>query len=149
VNGTGIETPRWQEKDKFMPAGRKNFEPTEQLRRMVESLAGCGTRQDAIARITGIDAKTLRKHFRHELDCGADKANAQVANTLYKMATSGNCVAATIFWAKARNHWRETSRAQHRTDTENPMSTAVARALLAQATRSRPKEDENEQPITN
>ena len=131
-----------------MPAGRKTFEPTEQQRRMVESLAGCGTRQDAIARITGIDAKTLRKHFRHELNCGVDKANAQVANTLYKMATSGKCVAATIFWTKARNRWRETFRGEHKTDGENPMSIAAARAVLAEVILSRPKEDEDEQPIT-
>jgi hypothetical protein len=63
-----------------MPAGRRKFEPTEQQRRMAESLAGCGTPQDAIARIMEIDPKTLRKHFRRELACGADKAIAQVAN---------------------------------------------------------------------
>ena len=34
-------------------------------------------------------------------------ANARVAGTLFKMATSGECVAATIFWAKCRLHWSD------------------------------------------
>ena len=37
------------------------------------------------------------------------EANYKVAQTLYQMATSGECPAATIFWAKTRNHLRERS----------------------------------------
>lgn len=129
-----------------MPTGRKRFEPSEQQRRMVESLAGCGIRQDAIARMMQIDAKTLRKHFREELDCGADKANAQVANTAYKMATSGKVPAATIFWLKTRNGWRETARGDNSGDALLPVGTA--RMILAEAALGRPQEDEDEQPIT-
>lgn len=131
-----------------MPAGRKNFEPTEQQRRMVESLAGCGTTQDAIARIMEIDSKTLRKHFRRELDCGEDKANAQVANTGFKMAVSGKFPIMTKFWLQARNGWKESSR-QYAIDEEHPLSIAAARAAIAEATLSRPKEDEDEEPITS
>lgn len=131
-----------------MPAGRKSLEPTEQQRRMVESLAGCGTKQDAIARIMGIDPKTLRKHFRQELGCGGDKAIAQVAGTLFKMAISGECVAATIFFLKTRGGWRETPRGDH-SDADNPLSIRAARTMLAKATLSRPKEDEDEEPITS
>jgi hypothetical protein len=112
-------------------------------------LAGCGTKQDAIARIMGIDAKTLRKHFRPELDCGADKANAQVAGAAHKMAISCKCPALTIFWLKTRNRWRETSRVEFASDAENPLSIAAARAILAQAPLTRPEEDEDEAPITN
>jgi len=130
-----------------MPAGRKNFEPTEQQRRMAESLAGCGIKQKAIARIMEIDAKTLRKHFRHELACGADKAIAQVANTLYKMATSGKCVAATIFFLKSRGKWTETSRMGY-AGGDGPVSIDVARSMLAKLAHSRYKEDEDEGPIT-
>jgi hypothetical protein len=132
-----------------MPAGRKSFEPTEQQRRMAESLAGCGTPQEGIASIMDIDPKTLRKHFRRELDCGAAKANAQVANTLFKMATSGKCAPATIFWAKTRNGWRETSRVEHAPAGDGPVSIAAARAILAQATLTRHEEDEDEKPVTS
>jgi hypothetical protein len=132
-----------------MPAGRKNFEPTEQQRRTAESLAGCGTPQEDIARLMDIDPKTLRKHFRRELDCGAAKANAQVANTVFKMATSGKCPAASIFWVKTRNGWRETSRVEHAPVGESPISIAAARTMLAELPLSRPKEDEDEEPITS
>lgn len=131
-----------------MPAGRKNFEPTEQQRRNVETLAGYGLKQDAIARMLQIDPKTLRKHFRHELDCGADKANAQVAGTLFKMAVSGDCVAATIFWLKTHLNWRDALRVQHAGAAGEVLSIPAARAVLAQAALSRPKEDDDEQPLT-
>ena len=50
---------------------------------------------------------TLLKHFREELDNGATKANVKVVAALFKMATSGDCPAATIFWCKTRLGWRE------------------------------------------
>ena len=54
-----------------------------------------------------MDAKTLRKHFRRELDRGTIEANAKVAQTLFTMATVDKNVAAAIFWMKARGGWRE------------------------------------------
>jgi hypothetical protein len=83
------------------------FEPTDADRRTVKAQAGLGVRQDDIARGLNIDAKTLRKHFRDELDRGSVKATAKVAETLYKMATSGTNTAATIFWMKAQGKWVE------------------------------------------
>lgn len=91
-----------------MPAAH---EPTAATRGMVESMAGFGIPQEDIARSIGIDAKTLRKHYADELDNGATKANAKVAQTLYKIATDANhksCASAAMFWAKTRMGWRET-----------------------------------------
>jgi len=51
--------------------------------------------------------KTLRKHFRDELDRGMTEANAKVAQSLFQMATQGKNVAAAILWMKARAGWRE------------------------------------------
>jgi hypothetical protein len=133
-----------------MPAGRKSFEPTEQQRRMVESLAGFGMQQDSIARLVDIDPKTLRKHFRRELDCGADKANFQVLSTFHKMATSGKHPAMTIFWCKTRLGMREVSRVEHTGAAgESLLSIDTARALLKGAAASRPAEEDDEDPITN
>ncbi len=74
----------------------------------MKSLAAVGARQDQIGQIMCIrSVKTLRKHFRIELDYGKIQANAEVARTLYTMATSGKCVAATIFWLKCQAGWRE------------------------------------------
>jgi hypothetical protein len=76
---------------------------------MVRSLVAYGISQEEIGRCVGIrSSKTLRRHFREELDRGATEANARVAQSLYQLAISGKCVAATIFWMKTRA-WRERS----------------------------------------
>jgi hypothetical protein len=83
---------------------------------MVEAMAGYGVPEAHIARTLsdrGIDPKTLRRHFRKELDTGATKANAAVAQSLFKMASSGNHPAASMFWLKCRAGWRETTILEH------------------------------------
>ena len=83
------------------------FEPTEEQRRMVKAMAGYGVPQTDIATLLEVDAKTLRKHFRRELDRGSIEATAKVGQSLFRMATEGGSVAAAIFWMKARAGWRE------------------------------------------
>src|SRR5580692_1020931 len=83
------------------------FEPIEDQRRTVRAMAGFGVPQEEIATFLEIDAKTLRKHFRLELDRGAIEANVKVAQTLFTMATVDKNVTAAIFWMKARAGWRE------------------------------------------
>jgi hypothetical protein len=83
------------------------FSPTEEQRRTAKAMAGFGVPQTDIATFLGIDAKTLRKHFRAELDRGMIEANVKVAQTLFTMATVEKNVAAAIFWMKARAGWRE------------------------------------------
>jgi hypothetical protein len=70
-------------------------------------MAGFGVPQEDMATHLGIDAKTLRKRFRAELDRGMVEANLKVAQSLFQMATQGRNVAAAIFWMKARAGWRE------------------------------------------
>src|ERR1035438_7038269 len=82
---------------------RPRFVATGENRRMVRSLVAYGISQEEIGRCVGIrSSKTLRRHFREELDRGATEANARVAQSLYQLAISGKCVAATIFWMKTR-----------------------------------------------
>ena len=83
------------------------YVPTEEKRRTVRAMSGYGIPQTDIATILEIDAKTLRKHFRRELDRGSIEATTKVAQTLFSMATSGQNTAAAIFWMKARAGWRE------------------------------------------
>jgi len=73
-------------------------------------MAGYGVPELSIARVVGIDAKTLRKHYRDELDTGQIKATAKVAESLFRKATSdgSQSVTAAIFWLKTRGGWRET-----------------------------------------
>ena len=50
--------------------------PTANQREMVQLHATVGTPQAIIADMLGIDDKTLRKHYREELDQSLAKANA-------------------------------------------------------------------------
>jgi hypothetical protein len=86
---------------------RKAHEPDPAQRRQVEAMAAYGIPESDISRVVGIDPKTLRKHYRDELDLGETKANAQVAGFLFNAARSGN-VTAQIFWLKTRARWKET-----------------------------------------
>jgi hypothetical protein len=74
---------------------------------LARALSGYGVPQEGIAIHVGIDAKTLRKHFRDELDRGSVEATAKVAQTLFHLATVEKNVACVIFWMKARAGWRE------------------------------------------
>jgi len=92
---------------------RKPHEPTDKTRAEVQALAGFGIREDEIAIYVGIDAKTLRKYYRSELDSGHIKANAAVARALYRQAVDEGSTSAAIFWLKARAGWRETQNIEH------------------------------------
>ena len=87
--------------------GRRAHKPDPASRRQVEAMAAYGIPEIDIARVVAVDPKTLRKHYRDELDMGETKANAQVAGFLFNSARSGN-VTAQIFWLKTRARWRET-----------------------------------------
>ena len=85
---------------------RQPFVVNEALREKVSHLVGVGVPQDDIASIIGCAPKTLRKHFRAELDRGVAEANAVIAGCLFTAAKGGN-IAAMIFWMKTRARWRE------------------------------------------
>ena len=88
---------------------RPEYKPTGKDRSAVQTMAAYGIPQPDIAAVVGCDEKTLRKHFRQELDTAATQANARVAAALFKKATSDgpSSVAAAIFWLKARAGWQE------------------------------------------
>jgi len=87
---------------------RPRFSPTEEQRKLVKSLAAMGIPQEQIGQMIGCHSpKTLRKHFRKELDEGTAEANYKVARVLFEMAISGENPAATMFWLKCRAGWRE------------------------------------------
>jgi predicted ArsR family transcriptional regulator len=115
------------------------FKPTEEQRRTVRAMSGYGVPQDDIATLLEIDPKTLRKHFRRELERGSIEATAKVGQSLFHMATEGNSVAAAIFWMKARAGWREKHElmvpartAEQMTDEE--LMEEIARARTARLT---------------
>lgn len=91
---------------------RPEYSPTDKDRATVQTMAAYGIPQADIAAVLGCDEKTLRKHFRQELDTAATQANARVAQTLFRIATDPShksCAASAMFWAKTRMGWRETT----------------------------------------
>jgi len=113
------------------------FEPTAEQRRLARGMSGLGLPQEQIALLLEVDPKTLRKHFREDLDRGMAEANVKIAQSLFNMATTGGSVAAAIFWLKARAGWREkhdvTVKAdslEHYTDAElQQMIQAISESL--------------------
>jgi hypothetical protein len=101
---------------------RRAFLPTDVTRKKVRSLAARGARHEDIAAIIGCDAKTLRKHFRDELDRGMAEANAEIAGCLFDEAKGGN-VTAQIFWLKTRAHWHERKEPEEPTPGTDTKST--------------------------
>lgn len=92
----------------------KAHQPTAEQRGMVKGYVACGTPQEDVAKILGIDPKTLREHYRDELDLSMAKANAMVAQNLFKIATAPaggrETVTAAIFWLKTKAGFKETDR---------------------------------------
>lgn len=90
---------------------RPAFHPTDEQRLLVKSLAAYGIAHEAIAGRVGLRSpKTLRRHFRKELDSGALEAEAKVRMTLWQMATSGKNFPATQFWLHTRARMAERRR---------------------------------------
>lgn len=86
----------------------KQHESTVETRSNVKALASVGTTQEHIAVYLDIDVKTLRKHYRRELDTALILANQQVASSLFNQAVKEKNVTAQIFWLKTKAGWRET-----------------------------------------
>lgn len=96
-------------------AGRSTHEPTEERRNVVRVLSGGGISQDLIALSMHIDTKTLRKHYRYELDTARVTITGQAIAALVKAMQAGGrgSVGAAAFWLKCREGWKETSVTEH------------------------------------
>ena len=94
-----------------MTMGRRAHQPDPVTRRQVEAMAACGVPEADIGKVIGIDPKTLRKHYRVELDTGSIRASTRIAQSLYNKALGDGAqsVTAAIFWLKTRAHWKETN----------------------------------------
>ena len=131
-------------------AGRPKYEPSESDRATVEAMAAAGIAQDTIARCIGargIDEKTLRRHFRQELDTAVAKSNALVATQVLNAAQRGEAWAC-CFWLKCRAGWRERSAIEHSgPDGSYLLSDEQARRMSKRPHRPRPRIDSVDFPI--
>ena len=85
--------------------------PNQKVAGKVEGLSAAGFNQKAIADYLQIDVKTLRKHYRDELDVAMMDRTIKVAERLYEMALDphNKNPAPLIFWLKcqSRGGWIE------------------------------------------
>ena len=81
----------------------------------VEAMAGYGLTAADIARVLDIDLEELKASYSKELAGGQIKANARVAESLYRKAIGEGreSVIAAIFWLKTRARWKEVSVHEH------------------------------------
>jgi hypothetical protein len=94
----------------------KAHRPSDTQRTEVQAYAAVGTPHHDIAKIVGIDTKTLLKHYPDELTLGKSRANAMVGRALFTAATAPGkkqSIAAAIFWLKAQAGWREKIDVEH------------------------------------
>ena len=112
--------------------GRRAHKPDPSQRKQVEAMAAYGIPETDISRVVGVDPKTLRKHYRSELDLGHLKANTAVAQSLFKKATGDGpqSVTAAIFWAKTRMGWKETVVNEHGGVEDNPVKINVIKRII-------------------
>jgi len=126
-------------REKANPQGRHI--PTDETRAIVRSMSVVGYGQQDVSVVLNLDEKTLRKHYREELDLAAIKANTIIGNTAFMMATGGgppridaegrniggdwrNAIPSmTIFWMKTKMGFRETTRHEHSGPDGKPMQT--------------------------
>ena len=90
-------------------------------------MAGSGFTHEAIAACLGtegIDPKTLRLHFRRELDTASTETNAKVAKVALQKALQGESWA-VCFWLKCRAGWVEPQKMQHSGDADAPIKVQV------------------------
>lgn len=112
--------------------------PTDKKRGEVAALVSYGMTQEEIAACLCIDRKTLRKHYKHELETGALKANAKIAGALFDLAMTGN-VHAQKFWLSARADWKE------KKDIDAKVSGSVtAIAIVSEGADYKPDEPEDD-----
>ncbi len=75
---------------KALVAGRPEYSPTLEKRQKVEILIAARMAHEDIARVLGITAPTLRKHFREEILTGLAKKRAEVLVAMHTSALAGN-----------------------------------------------------------
>ena len=85
----------------------EKHKPTTKTRKQTEEMAGYGLPHEQIGAIIGIDDKTLRKHYRTELDRGKAIASVAVAKRLFQKATEDGDTTAMIWWTKSQMGWTD------------------------------------------
>jgi hypothetical protein len=115
--------------------GRPPFQPDDELRAAVLRLKLLDLPSELVAATLGISVKTLRKHFRRELDCAKFELVAGVAAVLYGLAIAGS-VTACMFWLRTKGGFCETARSELVGAEGEPLFRAPAGLVLVEEAES-------------
>jgi hypothetical protein len=98
-------------------------------RGQVEAMAGFGVPEADIAKVLELEPVRLRELFGKELDGGRTRANAKVAENLFRKAIGDGreSVTAAIFWLKTRAGWKETAVHQLNGSAEEPLQVIITK----------------------
>jgi hypothetical protein len=104
---TSLERHRVITEEEKRGPGQPPHRPTDKQRQTVEVLKANGNPHKVIARVIGIDEKTLIKHYRKELDDGFAQVKAMMGAAVVKAGLRGN-IAALRYWLMCRGgpEWR-------------------------------------------
>lgn len=95
--------------------------PSKETRAKVRLYAVAHFSQERIADLLGIDAKTLRKHYRRDLDVAKDEINARLIGKTIEMAMDGHPT--MLIWAmKNLCGWSDTQTVRHEDQAGNRLS---------------------------
>jgi hypothetical protein len=92
---------------------RTKIKLNDEQNSLVARLTGLGLNMQQVADALGISKDTLERRVKEDeslraaLALGRANAATAVAETAFKLATSGNHPAMTMFWLKTRLGWRE------------------------------------------
>jgi hypothetical protein len=115
-----------------MSTGASDVSHLRPLSSKVEALAGFGLSAADIALVLATEEAALREEYAAELDGGQIKANARVAESLFRKATGEGreSVTAAIFWLKTRARWKETQVSEVSHSVAEPMSAFMERIAI-------------------
>lgn len=85
--------------------GRAPHVRDPRVAKRVETWVALGVAITLVGQLEHMDCKTLRKWYGTELQLGAVRANARVAQALFRAATEDRDVKAMIFWMRSRAGW--------------------------------------------
>jgi len=90
-------------------AGRPEYSPTEQDRRIAEGMSSHGVPREQIAIVLGVSLKTMCKYLKKELIIGKAKANSAMGQSIFTRGIEGDTPAA-IWWSKSQMGWKDRSK---------------------------------------
>jgi len=118
-----------EEEPEVNRGGRPPYRPTDEERKVVQIAAAIGIPHEEIAKHLnggeGIAPKTLRKHFRDELDHGMFKLQARMGANLaalaFEAADMNVRLRATMFYLERKMGWNQTMNQRHAGEDGGPI----------------------------